>query len=49
MIQVDLITGFLGAGKTSFLMRYAKYLLSKGQKPHPNSLKVMNQTTEAHA
>ena len=32
MIQVDLITGFLGAGKTSFLMRYAKYLLSKGQR-----------------
>ena len=27
----------------------ADYLLSRGQKPHPNSLKVMQQATEAHA
>ena len=32
MIQVDLITGFLGAGKTSFLLRYARHLLAKGLK-----------------
>lgn len=32
MISVDLITGFLGAGKTTFLLRYARYLLSKGLK-----------------
>ena len=32
MIPVDLITGFLGAGKTTFLLRYARYLLSKGLK-----------------
>lgn len=32
MIKIDLITGFLGAGKTTFLKRYARYLLGKGQK-----------------
>lgn len=32
MIKVDLITGFLGAGKTTFLLRYARYLLSRGEK-----------------
>lgn len=32
MIQVDLITGFLGSGKTTFLKTYAAYLLSKGLK-----------------
>ena len=25
MVQVDLITGFLGAGKTTFLRRYAAW------------------------
>lgn len=30
MIQVDLITGFLGAGKTTFLRKYAKYWIEKG-------------------
>ena len=32
MIKVDLITGFLGAGKTTFLLKYAKYLMSQGLK-----------------
>ena len=32
MIQVDLITGFLGAGKTTFLLRYARYLMNRGLK-----------------
>ena len=32
MVQVDLITGFLGAGKTTFLRRYARYLLAKGER-----------------
>ena len=32
MIQVDLITGFLGAGKTTFLLRYARYLMAQGLK-----------------
>ena len=32
MIKIDLITGFLGAGKTTFLTKYAKYLISKGVK-----------------
>ena len=32
MIKVDLITGFLGSGKTTFLKRYARYLLDSGQK-----------------
>ncbi|MBQ9686569.1 MAG: GTP-binding protein [Oscillospiraceae bacterium] len=32
MIPIDLITGFLGAGKTTFLLRYAKYLVGRGLK-----------------
>lgn len=32
MIKIDLITGFLGAGKTTFLKKYAKYLLAKGER-----------------
>ena len=27
---VDLITGFLGAGKTTFIRTYAKYFMNKG-------------------
>ena len=27
MVKIDLITGFLGAGKTTFLKKYAEYLL----------------------
>lgn len=30
MIKIDLITGFLGSGKTTFLKKYAKYLLEQG-------------------
>lgn len=30
MIKVDLIAGFLGAGKTTFLLKYAKYLMGQG-------------------
>ena len=32
MIRLDLITGFLGAGKSTFLLRYADYLLRRGEK-----------------
>lgn len=32
MIKVDLITGFLGSGKTTFLKEYARYLLRQGLK-----------------
>ncbi len=32
MIQIDLITGFLGAGKTTFLHHYAEYLIRRGLK-----------------
>ncbi len=32
MITVDLITGFLGAGKTTFIRHYVKYLLSRGER-----------------
>lgn len=32
MIKLDLITGFLGAGKTTFIKKYAKYLLQQGEK-----------------
>ncbi len=31
MIKIDLITGFLGSGKTTFLKKYAGYLISKGR------------------
>lgn len=31
MVKVDLITGFLGSGKTTFLKKYAKYLMEKGE------------------
>ncbi|MCR4617038.1 MAG: GTPase (G3E family) [Lachnospiraceae bacterium] len=30
MVKIDLITGFLGSGKTTFMIKYAKYLMSKG-------------------
>ena len=32
MIKIDLITGFLGSGKTTFLKKYAKYLMEEGLK-----------------
>ena len=30
MVKIDLITGFLGAGKTTFIKEYASYLLHQG-------------------
>ena len=30
MVQVDLITGFLGSGKTTFIKKYAQYLIDQG-------------------
>ncbi len=32
MTKVDLITGFLGSGKTTFIRKYVKYLLDKGER-----------------
>ena len=32
MIKIDLITGFLGAGKTTFIQKYARWLMDQGQK-----------------
>lgn len=32
MIKIDLITGFLGAGKTTLIRRYARWLMDQGQK-----------------
>ena len=32
MIKIDLITGFLGSGKTTFIKKYANYLIEKGYK-----------------
>ena len=32
MVKIDLITGFLGSGKTTFLIEYAKYLMAKGER-----------------
>lgn len=31
MIQIDLITGFLGSGKTTFIRQYAKFLMEQGK------------------
>ena len=33
MVTIDLITGFLGSGKTTFIKRYAKYLMDQGLFP----------------
>lgn len=30
MIKIDLVTGFLGSGKTTFIKKYAQYLMDKG-------------------
>ena len=32
MVKIDLITGFLGSGKTTFLKQYAAHLLAKGER-----------------
>lgn len=32
MIKIDLITGFLGSGKTTFIKKYAKYLMDQGER-----------------
>ena len=32
MTKIDLITGILGAGKTTFLRRYAEYCISRGER-----------------
>ena len=31
MVKIDLITGFLGSGKTTFIKKYVKYLMDKGE------------------
>lgn len=30
MLKIDLITGFLGSGKTTFIQKYAQYLMAQG-------------------
>jgi len=32
MIKIDLITGFLGSGKTTFIKQYAQFFIRKGQR-----------------
>ena len=32
MIKIDLITGFLGSGKTTFIKEYARHLIASGEK-----------------
>ena len=32
MVKIDLITGFLGSGKTTFIKKYGQYLLDQGKK-----------------
>ena len=36
MVKVDLITGFLGSGKTTFIKKYARYLMEQLQKTFQN-------------
>ena len=31
MVKIDLVTGFLGSGKTTFIKKYAEYLMDRGQ------------------
>lgn len=31
MVKIDLITGFLGSGKTTFIRKYAKFLMDRGE------------------
>lgn len=31
MVKIDLITGFLGSGKTTFIKKYVKYLIDQGE------------------
>ncbi len=31
-VKIDLVTGFLGAGKTTFIRKYTEYLLSRGER-----------------
>ena len=32
MIKIDIVTGFLGSGKTTFIRHYARYLLARGER-----------------
>ena len=32
MVRIDLITGFLGSGKTTFIKEYARHLIEKGER-----------------
>lgn len=32
MIKIDLVTGFLGSGKTTFIIKYVNYLVKQGEK-----------------
>lgn len=41
MVKVDLITGFLGSGKTTFIKKYARYLMEQGQ--NIASLKMISE------
>ena len=44
MVKIDLITGFLGSGKTTFIKKYVSYLVGKGY--NVESLKmIMVQST----
>ena len=39
MVTIDLITGFLGSGKTTFIKHYAKYLMDQGMNiPDPSDI-----------
>ena len=35
MVKVDLITGFLGSGKTTFIKKYAAWLMKKAEHRNP--------------
>ena len=46
MIKIDLITGFLGAGKTTFIRKYAKYLMDSGKDVYKRQGQQCSRCTE---
>ena len=43
MVKIDLITGFLGSGKTTFIKKYAKYLLDKETITGEEFMEILNR------
>ena len=46
MVKIDLITGFLGSGKTTFIKKYAKYLLDKETITGEEFMEILNSDSQ---